>query len=59
LRKIGSNGGLSVTLDDLTIAMSRVNAQVTLDDIREFFYASGGETRRSDGAFVSGDEHQV
>ena len=42
LRKLGSNGGELVSQDDMTIALSRVNAQLTLDDIKEFYRAVGG-----------------
>eukprot|EP00353_Schmidingerella_taraikaensis_P018847 CAMPEP_0185603108 /NCGR_PEP_ID=MMETSP0436-20130131/2200_1 /TAXON_ID=626734 ORGANISM="Favella taraikaensis, Strain Fe Narragansett Bay" /NCGR_SAMPLE_ID=MMETSP0436 /ASSEMBLY_ACC=CAM_ASM_000390 /LENGTH=51 /DNA_ID=CAMNT_0028233455 /DNA_START=945 /DNA_END=1100 /DNA_ORIENTATION=- len=42
----------------MTIAMSRVNAQATLDDIRDFFKTLGGITRRTDG-YNSGDDQQV
>ena len=56
LRKLGGNGGTVVSLDDMTIALSRVNASLTLDDIREFYKAFGGVTRRPDGSFGSGDE---
>ena len=31
-----------ISLDDMTIALSRVNASLSLDDIREFFRAVGG-----------------
>ena len=34
---MGGNGGVSISREDVTIALSRVNAQLTLEDIREFF----------------------
>ena len=48
LRKLGGNGGELVSQDDLTIALSRINAQLTLDDIREFYRAVGGDTSNAD-----------
>ena len=43
LRKLGANGGELVSIDDVTIALSRVNAQLSLDDIKEFFRAVAGD----------------
>ena len=43
----------------MTIAMSRINAQATLDDIRDFFKTLGGVTRRTDGQYNAGDDQQV
>ena len=37
LRKFGSQGGVSITQDELLIALSRVDAAVTLEEIKEFF----------------------
>jgi hypothetical protein len=50
-----------VSLDDMTIALSRVNASLSLDDIREFFKAVEGQTARgpSDDMYGSGAEQQV
>jgi len=49
-----------VSLDDMTIALSRVNASLSLDDIREFFKAVGGQTARGpDDMYGSGAEQQV
>ena len=48
LRKLGGNGGEFVSQDDLTIALSRVNAQLTLDDIRDFYRAVGGAASNTD-----------
>ena len=45
LRKIGSNGGLTVTQDDLIIALSKVDAQLNLEDIKDFFRMVRGERR--------------
>lgn len=36
---------MMVSQDDLTIALSRLNAALSLDDIREFYRAVGGDTR--------------
>ena len=58
LRKIGSNGGVNITRDDVTIALSRINAQLTLDDIRAFFnVVSGGQPREDH--LSSGEDSQV
>ena len=59
LRKLGGNGGVAISLEDMTIAMSRINAQATLDDIRDFFKTVGGVTRRTDGQYTAGDDQQV
>lgn len=62
LRKLGGNGGVMVSRDDLTIALSRVNASVSLEDIREFYKAVGGETRRQDettSVYSAGDDQNV
>ena len=48
LRKLGGSGGELDSQDDMTIALSRVNAQLTLDDIREFYRAVGGDTAQDD-----------
>ena len=37
LRKFGSQGGVSITQDELLIALSRVDAAVTLEEIKEFY----------------------
>lgn len=42
MRKLGGSGGLTISQEDMLIALSRVNAQLTLDDIREFFNAING-----------------
>ena len=42
LRKLGTNGGLYVSCDDLTIALSRLNALLSLEDAREFFCVIAG-----------------
>ena len=49
LRKLGGNGGLVVSQDDLTIALSRVNAALSLDDIRDFYRAVNGDTTSRSG----------
>lgn len=44
LRKVGSNGGQVISMDDLIIGLSRVNARLSLDEIKEFFkIAKGGK----------------
>ena len=42
MRKLGTNGGLYVSCDDLTIALSRLNALLSLEDAREFFCVVAG-----------------
>lgn len=42
MRKLGGSGGVTITQDDMLIALSRVNASLTLDDIKEFFVAING-----------------
>jgi len=46
LRRLGGHGGLVVSLDELTIALSRISAQLSLDDVRDFYRAIGGVTHR-------------
>lgn len=62
LRKLGSNGGTMVSKDDVTIALSRVNAAITLDDVREFFSSICGESpgqADGQGYGVAGSDQQV
>ena len=63
LRKLGGSGGMMVSQDDLTIALSRLNAALTLEDIREFYRAVGGEGRNesqySQSARGGTDDQQV
>jgi len=45
LRKFGSQGGVSITQDELLIALSRVDAAVTLEEIKEFYSVVQGNSR--------------
>ena len=51
LQKLGKDGQV-VTQDDMLIALSRISASLTLDDIREFFVAING----GNGAQLSDDQ---
>lgn len=46
LRRVGAAGGNTVTQDDLIIALSRIDAQLSLDDVKEFFSAVKGSKER-------------
>ena len=37
LRKISTTGGATVSQDELIIALSKIGAQMTLDEIKDFF----------------------
>ena len=57
MKKLGGSGGVTVSQDELMLALSRVNASVNLEDIREFYRAVGGETRSHGG--TAGEEQLV
>lgn len=60
LRKHGANGGVTINFDQFLVALSRVDASLTLDDIKEFFALVGG-SRHSKGrdATQFGDSVQI
>jgi len=57
LRKIGSNGGVTVSQEDIIIALSKVDAQLSLDEIKAFYkVVRGNSGQRQDVGAVGGDD---
>lgn len=52
MRRIGSNGGQTVSQDDLIIALSKVDAQLNLEDIKDFYRIAKGERRQDEDGFA-------
>ena len=49
LRKHGANGGVTINFDQFLVALSRVEASLTLDEIKDFFSLVQGNQKRQKG----------
>jgi Ca2+-binding EF-hand superfamily protein len=49
MRKFGQNGGVSINFDQFLVALSRVDASLTLEEIKEFFGLVQGNQSKAKG----------